>query len=50
MIVELKSYSRVFFELVLSGFMLIMGMSLPSAFLPIFARELDPSELLVGLV
>lgn len=27
-----------------------MGMSLPSAFLPIFARELDPSELLVGLV
>jgi hypothetical protein len=25
-------------------------MSLPSAFLPIFARQLDPAEILVGLV
>jgi MFS family permease len=49
-LVGLKSYPRAYFELLLSALTLIMGMSLPSAFLPIFARELDPSELLVGLV
>ncbi len=43
-----KSYPRVYFELLFSGFMLVMGMSLSSAFLPIFANDLDPSGVLVG--
>ncbi|MDH5439529.1 MAG: MFS transporter [Candidatus Bathyarchaeota archaeon] len=46
----LKSYPKEYFELMLVGFTLIMGMSLSSAFLPIFAHELDPSGLLVGFV
>ncbi len=48
--VMLKSYPRVYFELVLVGFTLVMGMSLSSAFLPIFASDLDPSGALVGFV
>lgn len=48
--VEIGSYPRVYFELVFSGFTLIMGMSLSSAFLSIFADELDPSGVLVGFV
>ena len=46
----LKSYPKPYFELVIVGFMLVMSMSLPSVFLPIFARQLVPSEFLVGLV
>jgi len=46
----LRSYPRIYFELMFAGFTLIMGMSLSSAFLPLFARELDPSEVLVGVV
>jgi len=49
-IVGLKSYPRVYFELVLVGFILVMGMSLSAAFLPIFANDLDPSGVLVGFV
>jgi MFS family permease len=48
--VGLKSYPKAYFELTLVGFILVLGMSLPSAFLPIFARQLDPAEILVGLV
>lgn len=48
--VGLKSYPRVYFELIFVGFTLFMGMRLPAAFLPIFADELDPSGVLVGFV
>lgn len=46
----LKSYPRVYFELIFVGFTLFMGMKLPDAFLPIFADELDPTGVLVGFV
>jgi MFS family permease len=46
----LKSYPRPYFDLVIVAFALVMSMSLPSAFLPIFAQKLNPSEFLVGLV
>lgn len=46
----LRSYPKIYFELLFSAFTLIMGMSLSSAFLPLFANELDPSGVLVGLV
>jgi len=48
--VELKSYPRIYFELIFVGFTLFMGMRLPAAFLPIFADELDPTGVLVGFV
>jgi len=47
---RLKTYPKVYYELLTSAFILIMGMSLSAAFLPLFAIELDPSGLLVGLV
>jgi len=46
----LKSYPRVYFELMLAGFTVVMGMSLSASFLPIFANDLDPSGVLVGFV
>jgi len=46
----LKSYPMIYFELMFTSLTLIMGMSLSSAFLPIFANELDPSGVLVGFV
>ncbi|MEM2094780.1 MAG: MFS transporter, partial [Candidatus Bathyarchaeia archaeon] len=46
----IRSYPRLFFEMVGIGFTVIMGMSLGTSFLPILARELDPSGVLVGLV
>jgi len=46
----LKSYPRFYFELMFASFMLLVGMSLPAAFLPIFANDLDPSGTLVGFV
>jgi len=46
----LKSYPRLYFELIFVGFTLFMGMRLPDAFLPIFADELDPTGVLVGFV
>jgi DHA1 family multidrug resistance protein-like MFS transporter len=46
----LKSYPRIYFELLLSNFTTITSMSLPSAFLPLFAAELDPLGLLIGFV
>ncbi len=45
-----RVYSRVFFELVFIGFSIILGMGLIGAFLPILAKDLDPSGSLVGLV
>jgi MFS family permease len=49
-IMGLKSYPRIYFELLLSNFTTITSMSLPSAFLPLFAAELDPLGLLIGFV
>lgn len=46
----LKTYPRIYFELLLSNFMMITSMSLPSAFLPLFAAELDPLGFLIGFV
>jgi MFS family permease len=40
----------VFWQLVFVGFAIMMGMSLPSSFLPILANSLDSSGVLVGLV
>jgi len=45
-----RMYSRVFFELVFIGFSIILGMGLIGAFLPLLAKDLDPSGSLVGLV
>lgn len=46
----LKNYPKAYFEILASSFMLMINMSLVSAFLPIFAYELDPSGVMVGLV
>ncbi len=42
--------SAVYWELIVVGFAIMMGMSLPASFLPILANSLDPSGVLVGLV
>ncbi len=42
--------SAVYWELIIVGFAIMMGMSLPASFLPILADTLDPSGVLVGLV
>jgi len=44
-----RSYPRLYFEMVLVGFAVVMGLSLMAAFLPILAQELDPSGVFVGL-
>jgi ACDE family multidrug resistance protein len=44
------AYPRVYFELVFIGFASILGMGLIGAFLPILAKDLDPTGNLVGLV
>jgi len=46
---SLKSYPRLYFELLFAGFTIVMGMGLVTSFLPIFADDLDPSGVLVGL-
>ncbi len=43
-------YPKVYFEMVSAAFTLITSMSLSAAFLPLFARELDQSGVLIGLV
>ena len=48
--VSFRSFPRVYYELVFIGFVTIWGMGLSSSFLPLLAKELDPSGLLVGLV
>jgi DHA1 family multidrug resistance protein-like MFS transporter len=40
----------VYYELMFLAFAIMMGMSLPSSFLPIMAQGLDPSGVLVGMV
>jgi len=40
----------VYYELTFLAFAIMMGMSLPSSFLPIMAQGLDPSGVLVGMV
>jgi MFS family permease len=45
-----KSLPFVYYELTFLAFAIMMGMSLPSSFLPIMAQGLDPSGVLVGLV
>ena len=46
---RLEEYPRVYYELLSIGFMVIMSISLSSAFLPIMAHKLDPTGSLVGL-
>ena len=46
----LKSYPRVYFEMLLVGFSIIIGIGLSKAFLPIMAHRLDPTGALVGFV
>jgi len=41
-------YPVVYFEMLLVGFLLIFGHSMLRAFLPLFARELDPTSIFVG--
>ena len=45
-----KSLPVVYYELLFLAFAIMMGMSLPSSFLPIMAQDLDPSGVLVGMV
>lgn len=46
----LRSYPRLYFELIFIGFTIMIGMSLSSSFLPLLAKDLDPSGFLVGFV
>lgn len=46
----LKSYPRLYFELIYVGFAVVMGMGLSTSFLPILASDIDPSGVFVGLV
>jgi len=45
---ETVKYSTVYFETLFVCFLLVLGYSMLRSFLPIFARELDPSGVLVG--
>jgi len=45
---ETMKYPVVYFEIVLIGFLLIFGYSMLRPFLPFFARDLDPTGVLVG--
>lgn len=47
---ELKSYPRLYFELLALAFFLVMGFGLSKAFLPIMAYGMDPTGVLVGFV
>ena len=42
-------YPVVYFEMLFIGFLLVFGYSMLQSFLPIFARELNPTGVLVGL-
>lgn len=46
----LKSYPRVYFELLFIGFTIVLGMGLSQSVLPIYAKDLDPTGILAGLV
>ena len=45
-----KSYPRVYIALIAMGCLVVMGVGLPRAFLPIMAHKLDPTGTLVGFV
>ncbi|MFH0848110.1 MAG: MFS transporter [archaeon] len=47
---KISSYPAVYFQLMLVGFSLIMGMGLSASFLPLLSLELDPTGVLVGFV
>lgn len=47
---DLKSYPRVYFVMLIMGFFFSMGIGLPRAFLPLMAFGLDPSGTMAGLV
>ncbi len=47
---KLRAYPRLYYELLFIGFSIFLGMRLSGAFLPILAKELDPSGTLVGYV
>jgi MFS family permease len=47
---NLRAYPRVYYELLFIGFSIFLGMRLSGAFLPILAKDLDPSGTLVGYV
>jgi len=45
---EMMKYPTVYFEMLFIGLLLTLGQGMLRAFLPIFARELDPTGVLVG--
>lgn len=47
---NLRTYPRIYYELLFIGFSIFLGMRLSGAFLPILAKDLDPSGALVGYV
>jgi len=47
---RLRTYPRIYFELIFIAFSIMMGMFIATSFLPIFAEDLDPSRTLVGMV
>jgi MFS family permease len=49
-LMKLRAYPRLYYELLFIGFSIFLGMRLSGAFLPILAKELDPSGTLVGYV
>jgi predicted MFS family arabinose efflux permease len=46
----LKSYPRLYFELIYVGFAVVMGMGLSTSFLPLLASDIDDTGFLVGFV
>ncbi|MEE8570334.1 MAG: hypothetical protein V3S97_04975 [Candidatus Bathyarchaeia archaeon] len=47
---NLRTYPRIYYELLFIGFSIFLGMRLSGAFLPILAKDLDLSGALVGYV
>ena len=47
---NLRTYPRIYYVLLFIGFSIFLGMRLSGAFLPILAKDLDPSGTLVGYV
>lgn len=48
--VKSESYTPIYFQLLITGFSLVIGIGLTRAFLPIMAYGLDPTGIFVGLV
>ncbi len=47
---NLRTYPRIYYELLFIGFSIFLGIRLSGAFLPILAKDFDPSGALVGYV